>query len=304
MGEHAKRAGAGAAEPPRIAVVGLGAMGSRIARRLVTRGHDVVVWNRTEAKVQPLVAAGAGAAASPADAARRAEVVLVMVSDPAALDAVVDGPDGLARGLGAAGAAGAVVQLSTVTVESVHALRARLPEHTLLLDAPVLGSLAEADGGTLTILCGGTDAAVERCAPVLSELGSVVGLGALGFGTAAKLLANNALFGALGVLGESIAIGRRLGLPLEAIFTALSHTPLAAQAQRRRPALEAGAYPPRFALELARKDADLIAAAAAATGPPLKVSSAMRAWFTEAEAAGHAADDYTAVLAHILAARA
>lgn len=282
----------------KIAVVGLGAMGSRIAHRLVATGHDVVVWSRTEARVHPLVDAGAVAVSSPADAAAQAEIVLVMVADRVALDAVVDGADGLVRGLGESSV---VVQMSTVIVESVTALRERLPEQTQLLDAPVLGSIAEAEAGTLTIMCGGTSAAIDRCAPVLTGLGTVVPLGPLGLGTAAKLLANNALFGVLGVLGESIALGRRLGLPLESIFTTLSHTPLAAQAERRRPALESGDYPPRFALKLARKDADLIAEAAATTATPLKVSSAMQAWFTDAESAGRDAEDYTAILAHILA---
>src|SRR5207248_10784076 len=85
----------------RVAVLGLGAMGSRIARRLLDAGHEVVVWNRTAERAAPLVEAGATAAATPAEAARRAEVVVTMVADPAALRDVTEGPEGTAAGVGA-----------------------------------------------------------------------------------------------------------------------------------------------------------------------------------------------------------
>ena len=84
-----------------IAVAGLGAMGSRIAVRLVAAGHDVTVWNRSAGKVGPLAGLGAIPAATPAEAASRAEVLITMVADPAALQAVTEGPDGVAGGAGA-----------------------------------------------------------------------------------------------------------------------------------------------------------------------------------------------------------
>ena len=100
----------------RVAVVGLGAMGSRIARRFIDAGHDVVVWNRTPSKVAPLTDRGATAAHTPAEAAHRAEAVVTMVADPAALREVTEGPEGVAAG---AAPSTTVIQMSTVGVEPV-----------------------------------------------------------------------------------------------------------------------------------------------------------------------------------------
>lgn len=280
----------------RIAVVGLGAMGAPIAGRLLRAGCEVTVWNRSPDRVPPLADAGATVAASPADAARRAEAVLVMVSDPHALREVTEGEQGIAAG---SALGGVVVQMSTVSPTDLTRLGRALPAGHGLLDAPVLGSVAEAQSGRLRILVGGSSALVEQCSPVLSRLGSVLHVGALGAGTAAKLLANNALFGVLSVLGESLALGEALGLTPESMYEVLAATPLAAQAARRRPAVEADEYPARFALALARKDADLIAACARELALGLGVTAAARNWLTDAEVAGRAAQDYSSVLSHI-----
>ncbi|MGH3386984.1 MAG: NAD(P)-dependent oxidoreductase, partial [Nocardioidaceae bacterium] len=98
-----------------VAVVGLGVMGGRIARRLLGAGHDVTVWNRDSQKAAPLVADGCHAARTPADAARAAEIVITMVTDGEALRAVTAGPDGVLAGLTGGGT---LVQMSTVGVES------------------------------------------------------------------------------------------------------------------------------------------------------------------------------------------
>jgi 3-hydroxyisobutyrate dehydrogenase-like beta-hydroxyacid dehydrogenase len=277
-----------------VAVVGLGAMGSRIAQRLLATGHDVAVWNRDPAKAEPLAALGADAVVTPAEATRRAEVVIVMVSDAAALGAVTRGRDGVAAGIDTRTF---VVQMSTVAPAAITRLAAMLPHPSQLLDAPVLGSLAEAESGTLTIFAGGPDSLVERLRPVLSSLGTVHHLGALGAGSAAKLVANSTLFGVLGVLGEAIVLGGRLGLTREATFRALATTPLAAQAERRRPSIESGEYPTRFTLPLALKDADLILKGANAD---LRLVAAARSWIADAIASGRGDQDYTALLARIL----
>jgi len=277
-----------------VAVVGLGAMGSRIARRLLDSGHDVVVWNRDPAKAEPLTRRGATAAASPAEAAAQAGVVVTMVSDPSALRQVTEGRDGVAAG---ASGSTTVVQMSTVGPNAVTRLASMLPDGAQLLDAPVLGSIGEAESGTLTLFAGGPEPVVERMKPLLSALGTVLHVGPLGAGSAAKLVANSTLFGVLGVLGEALALGRRLGLSQAAAFEVLATTPLAAQAERRRPAIQSGSYPTRFPLSLARKDADLILEAG---GPDLRLAAAARAWLADAEAAGRGAEDYSAVIARIL----
>ena len=283
-----------------VAVVGLGAMGGRIARRFLGAGHAVVVWNRTAERMAELAEVGAAPAATPAEAARRAEAVVTMVSDPAALAAVTEGESGVAAGVAPSAT---VIEMSTVGPAAVSRLASVLPEGTGLLDAPVLGSVGEAESGSLTIFVGGPGTLAERWTPLLSALGSPIHVGPLGAGAAAKLVANSTLLGTLGVLGEALALADGLGLSRDAAYDVLAATPLAAQAERRREAVETGEYPVRFSLSLARKDADLIAEAAAASSVDLKLAPAARAWLAEAEGAGWGARDYSAVLARILGPR-
>jgi 3-hydroxyisobutyrate dehydrogenase-like beta-hydroxyacid dehydrogenase len=279
-----------------VAVVGLGAMGSRIARRLLETGHDVVVWNRTAAKAAPLVELGAAQASTPAEAAARAEAVVTMVSDERALQEVTDGADGVAAGA----LPTTIVQMSTVGPGPVARLAAGLPEGVELLDAPVLGSVAEVESGSLQLFVGGDAELLARWTPLLGALGRIVPVGPVGAGSAAKLVANASLFGAIVAVGEALALGISLGLPVEVAFDVLAATPLAAQAERRRPSIESGEYPTRFALDLARKDADMIAAAASAAGAELRIAEAVRSWFADAAEAGLAASDYSSVLAYVL----
>ncbi|MEV7010657.1 NAD(P)-dependent oxidoreductase [Streptosporangium sp. NPDC051022] len=274
------------------AVIGLGAMGSRIAERLARTGHDIVVWSRSSTVEIP----GARLASSPADAARGADVVITMVSDGEALRAVTSGPDGMYAGVGAGTT---VIQMSTVDAETTRWLSRSLPAGTLMLDAPVLGSVAEATAGELVLLVSGEDDVVADCEPVLRALGTVHRVGGIGTGTAAKLVANSALFGVIGVLGECLVLARSLGLSDDAAFEVMDHTPLAAQARRRRPAIADGEYTPRFALDMALKDAGLVALAAQAYGIDLRLAEAMRTWLSDASDKGLGDRDYTAVLAHI-----
>jgi 3-hydroxyisobutyrate dehydrogenase-like beta-hydroxyacid dehydrogenase len=273
----------------KVAVVGLGAMGSRIAVRLAAAGHDLIVWNRSPEKTAPFVAVD-----KPAQAAQKADAVFVMVSDPEAVREVTEGSDGILAG---AKPGTTVIQMSTVGPTDVARLASSLPEGVELLDAPVLGSLSEAEGGTLKVFAGGSPELVEKWAPVLSSLGTVLHVGPMGAGSAAKLVANSTLLGALAVLGEALALGQKLGLPPETTFEVLAATPLAAQAERRREAFETGEYPLRFALALALKDAELISAAAG--GKDLKVADAVREWFAKAVEDGAGEDDYSSILAGI-----
>jgi HAD superfamily hydrolase (TIGR01450 family) len=280
----------------RIAVIGLGAMGARVATRLLERGEEVVVWTRSTAKLAAVTERGAIAAPSPAAAAREAVFLITMVADAAALRAVSDGPDGIA-----AGAHGdlTVLEMSTVGPPAVVALRATLPPETVLLDAPVLGSVSEVEAGTLTILVGGPESALEHGRPLLTQLGTVIHVGPLGAGAAAKLVANSVLFGTVTLLGEAIAFARDLALAEEAVYEVLAATPLADQAERRRAAIAGGEYPRRFALSLAIKDARLIRDTARAVGSDLRLAAASESWLVDAEAAGLGDRDYVAVVSSI-----
>jgi 3-hydroxyisobutyrate dehydrogenase/2-hydroxy-3-oxopropionate reductase len=253
-------------------------MGSRIARRLLDAGHDVVVWNRTRAKAKgfPRVAG------SPAEAASTAEVTITMVTDANALRDVTDGLEPQM-----------LIEMSTVGPAAIAELAERIPR---LLDAPVLGSISEAEQGTLHVFAGGPDELYAKWQPLLAVLGTTHHVGPLGAGAAAKLVANSTLFGTIGVLGEALRLADGHGLSREAAFEVLAATPIAQQAERRRAAVEANDYPPRFALRLAHKDAELVSAAA----PELRVAQAARAWLADANAASWGERDYAALIAWIL----
>jgi 3-hydroxyisobutyrate dehydrogenase-like beta-hydroxyacid dehydrogenase len=282
-----------------IAFLGTGAMGGRMAGRLLDAGHRLVVWNRTPARTADLVARGASGADTPAAAASRAEAVITMLADPSALRDVTEGCDGVLAGV-RPGAT--LVEMSTVGPDAVHRLSTVLPDGVDLMDAPVLGSLSEAEAGKLRIFVGGPDPLAERWRPVLSALGTAMHVGPLGSGAAAKLVANSTLFGTLAVLGEALALADGLGLSRDVAFEVLSETPVGTQADRRRPAVMSGEFPLRFAMALARKDANLVTAAAEEAGLRLPVAFAARSWVADAVAAGRGDEDYSAVLAHIIAA--
>jgi 3-hydroxyisobutyrate dehydrogenase/2-hydroxy-3-oxopropionate reductase len=273
-----------------VAWIGLGAMGSRMAARLRDAGHELAAWNRTREKADALGVATAG---SPREAAERGEFVFTMVTDPDALRAVTEGEDGALSGL----RRGAVlIDMSTVGPPAIARLSEQMPTGRSLLDIPVLGSLPEAEAGTLKLFAGGDDAAFERVRALLETLGEPLRTGPLGSGAAAKLVANATLVGTIALLGETLALADALGLSRETTWEVLGATPLAGQAERRRPVVESGEYPPRFPLSLARKDADLVLS----DGLDLPVLAAAREHLVAAEAAGLGWKDYAAVLEHIL----
>src|SRR6266545_6552506 len=261
-----------------VAVIGLGAMGSRVARRLLDAGHDVVVWNRTKPKAEgfPRIAD------TPAEAAREAEVTITMVANPQALREVTKGIEPKV-----------LIEMSTVGPDAIHELAKTVPT---MLDAPVLGSRSEVEQGTLHVFVGGPRELFEQHEPLLATLGSVHHVGELGAGASAKLVANSTLFGTIAMLGEALRLADRFGLSRDATFEVLATTALAQPAERRRPALEANDYPPRFPLSLARKDADLVTAAA----PELRLAQAGRSWLADADDASWGDRDYSALLAWIL----
>jgi 3-hydroxyisobutyrate dehydrogenase-like beta-hydroxyacid dehydrogenase len=275
-------------------------MGTQMARRLIDHGHRLHVWNRSPLKASSLVDAGAVLCESPADAASAAEVTVTMVADPEALRAVTEGPHGVAAGVAPPAA---VIEMSTVGPAAISRLASVLPHGVALLDCPVLGSLAEAQSGALTVLAGGPRKTLDRWHDVLSTFGSVLQVGDLGAGAAAKLVVNLALLETLCVLGEALALADALDLDRTIAYQCLERTPIASQVERRREALETDSYPPRFSLPLARKDAELISQAARETGVELRLGEATRRWFAEADESVTEERDYSSVLAHILARR-
>lgn len=277
----------------RLGFCGLGLMGSAMAARLLREGHDLTVWNRTAARAEPLVALGARPAAAPAGAARGAEAVVTMLADGAALEEVVLGPDGVA---GELSSGAALIEMSTVGPGEVLSLLPLLPQGAELVDAPVLGSVPQAEEGALKVFVGGTEKAFARWEPVLSSLGSPMHCGPLGSGAAMKLVTNSTLCALMATLAEALALGAALGLDQGRVLDVLAGSPIGVTARRKRPLIESGAYPPNFRLALAVKDARLVTEAAECD---LRLARAARSWFEEADAAGLGEMDYSAVVAHV-----
>lgn len=175
-----------------LAFLGLGAIGTPMARHLAAHGVPLALWNRTAAKASALAAAtGARVAGSPADAARGADVVITCLPTSREVEALLDGPDGLQAGL----ARGAVlVDCTSGDPATSRRIAARLAEVGVdFLDAPVSGGVAGAEAGTLTVMVGGEVAVLERVRPVLARFGAkIVPCGPVGAGHALKAV-NNAL---------------------------------------------------------------------------------------------------------------
>ena len=194
-----------------VAILGTGHMGAAIARRLLTAGHSVTVWNRTPAKAAALAQAGASVAANTKDSVREASVVVTMLTDAAAVtEALFESGAELREGT-------TVVQMSTVGPEETRALSARVPAGVTFVDAPVAGSVDAAEAGKLTVFTGGF--VPPDAAAVLADLGTVRDCGPIGAGTGMKLVVNTALLTALGGLRDALAVAEALGVrnPMEVL---------------------------------------------------------------------------------------
>jgi 3-hydroxyisobutyrate dehydrogenase-like beta-hydroxyacid dehydrogenase len=266
-----------------------------MAARLIAVGHDIRVWNRTPGRDGDLVAAGARSAATPSEAAADAEVVVTMVSDPAALEEVLFGPSGVAEAIPDDAT---LIDMSTVGAVAVRSAAERLAP-VAVLDAPVFGSVPHAEGGTLTILVGGDEARFARYAGLLGALGTAIHIGPTGAGATMKLAGNAVVTSTLVALGEMLALTDRSGLDPEVVLDALARGPLASFVERWREKITGRVDRVDFRLALARKDVGLAVAEAHAAGVAATVPSAAVARCDEAIAAGLADADNSAVVAHL-----
>lgn len=280
----------------KLGFCGLGQMGRAMAARLMESGHELTVWNRSPGPSEELTARGAKPAASPAGAAASSDAVITMLADARALDEVVFGDGGLAEGLEPGST---LIEMSTVGPDAVRDLAGRLPEGVEVIDAPVLGSVPQAEKGELDVFVGGPPDALSRWKDVFEALGSPMHVGPLGSGAAMKLVTNSVLGVLMAGLGEALALADALGLATDAVLEVLARSPLGATASKKRRNVESGRYPPNFKLKLAAKDMALVAEAADKAGARLEVARAVRAYFEDARRAGLGELDYSAVVAHM-----
>jgi 3-hydroxyisobutyrate dehydrogenase len=252
---------AGTQEP--VAVLGIGAMGHGMATSALRAGIPTIVWNRGPEATRDLAGLGAKVAETAADAARRAAIILTMVTDT---DAVIS----IARdqGMLAALAPGAIwVQMSTIGVAGIERVAALVDAErpdVMLLDAPVSGSKDPAAQGKLTIFASGPDGVRSRVAPLFDALGQrTIWVGPVGAGSRLKVVNNTWLAFEAEAVAASVALARRLGLETDKVVDALGGSPIvspwqAAKLQR----IAEGEFSAQFALSLALKDVRLALQAA------------------------------------------
>jgi len=207
----------------KVGVAGLGMMGAAIAQRLIEVGHTVTVWNRSGDKLKPVVTAGATAAATPTALAGACEVIITMLTDAAAIDAVYGGPEGLLAG----DVAGKLfIEMSTVQPHTEVALAAKVrAKGAVLVECPVGGSTGPARQGKLIGLMGAEPADAARAKPILEQLcRRVEHCGPVGSGAVMKLTINMPLMIYWQALGEALALCRPLGLDPARIMDLLADT--------------------------------------------------------------------------------
>jgi 3-hydroxyisobutyrate dehydrogenase-like beta-hydroxyacid dehydrogenase len=205
---------------PVVGYIGLGDIGAPMAGRIIPGGFDLVVWNRTASKMDPLVEAGAKAAASPADLAAQCDIVCLCLDSFEANEQVIFGDNGLVHG----GRAKLIVDNSTLHPQKVRDFAARVEAAGLrYIDAPVSGGSHGARMGTLAIMAGGDAADIEVARPVLMTYANrVTHMGGQGAGMATKICNQILLFGVMLAIAEVHTMGERFGVQVDNLPEALA----------------------------------------------------------------------------------
>jgi 3-hydroxyisobutyrate dehydrogenase-like beta-hydroxyacid dehydrogenase len=303
---------------PTIALLGLGRMGSAIARAIARRlagegidgGGRLVLYNRTaeradalaaELRAVPGLAERVTVAPTAAEAAAAADVLLSSVADDAALADLYRRPGGVLEGLRLSSVA---VDLSTVLPATVKALAAEVAERTgaAFLDVPVSGSTATAEAGQLTLMAGGDETALERARPVLAAFSArIFHLGPSGAGATMKLAVNTVILALNGAIAEALVLAERAGVDRERAYEVFAASAIGAPYvhYKRAAFLDPAAVPPAFSVALAEKDLRLALGLAAEVGARLPLGEATLATLLETEAAIGPDRDFSEVATYL-----
>ncbi len=253
----------------RVAFLGLGKMGRLMAGHLISAGHELVVWNRSDGPADALVQDGAIKAASPAQAAEGVEIVFSMLFGPDSVRAVLlDGPDAAVNG---AERGTLFVDASTIGPEHAREIGTALADGGMrFVDAPVAGSTPVAAKGELGVLCGGDDADIAFARPLLETWGApekVLGLGPVGAGQAAKLVINASLGVTITGIGECLRLADALGVGEAQALDVLALGPFGWMLAGKRPMIVADDFSAvTFAVDAMTKDLNLALDAAGGAG--------------------------------------
>jgi len=276
----------------RVAFVGLGIMGRPMASNLIKAGHEVAVWNRSSGKDVE----GARVATSPADAARGAEVVWICVSDTAAVEHVLFGPDGIEQSL----TEGMIVaDSSTISPSATRKFAERVAAKGVqYVDSPVTGSKTGAEAGTLLFIVGGEEQAIEKLKPLYAAMGKkIFRMGDTGKGQSAKLAMNLQIALIYEGFAEGLTLAKKLGVE-PATLIPLIHASMikSGVVEYKAPFVLARDFSPNFPLRLMRKDIGLALAAAKEARVKLPGLEIVEEVYDVAVEEGHADLDFAATL--------
>jgi 3-hydroxyisobutyrate dehydrogenase-like beta-hydroxyacid dehydrogenase len=270
----------------KLGFIGMGHMGSHMAARLRGAGYPVSVYDRSKEKSQ---------AESPRDLAAQSEVVLISVTDDAAVEEVMFGPDGALAGLREGSR---IIDLSTVSPRSSRRLYdAAREKGAAMIDAAVSGSVPQVDEGSLVIFVGGDQETYQQCRSVLEILGQhIFYMGSSGMGTTMKLVVNTLLGLGMQALAEAIALGEKAGLQKDLLLDVLEQTAVVSPSQKSKLAnVKSEKYSTLFALSLMHKDLGLVMRQAAEIGVSMPATAAAEQMYTAAMVTG-SDEDFSVVI--------
>ncbi len=281
-----------------IGFVGTGLMGRGMARSLIRKGHTLQIYNRTRAKAEEVAQLGAKVAATPAEAARGADVVVSMLADPKAVSDCFEGPDGI---LGTLKKGAVVIDSSTVspptTKTMAEQVRARGGQ---MLDAPVFGSKNEAENGALGFIVGGDRATFDSVQDVFSCLGKSTYMGPSGMGATAKLVVNLVIAGELEVFHEGMVMAAKAGLDPDQMYSVLMNSRARAGIfEMKGPNILKRDFSTFFPLRLMDKDMRLALETAEALRLSMPVVRAVKEVLGACVTAGQAEEDFSSAIKHL-----
>jgi 3-hydroxyisobutyrate dehydrogenase len=281
----------------RVGFIGLGIMGSRQAANLVRAGHQLRVFNRTRETAERWASEHAAEIAdSPRAAAEGADAVITMVVDGPQVEAVLLGEDGAVAG---AADGTLFIDCSTIAPEHARRLGATLRERGHgFVDAPVTGSAPKAEDGTLTIMCGGEPADMERARPLLEAMGQlIVHAGEVGQGQAVKVISNSVTAVNCATLAQALVVGRRAGVDLDSLVEVMgAGSANSTMLQLKGRPMLTHDFSPLFKLEHMLKDVGLCLDEARAAGAPFPFAALARELYSAGVGRGLGEQDFAAVL--------
>ncbi|NSY17935.1 NAD(P)-dependent oxidoreductase [Neorhizobium sp. AL 9.2.2] len=285
----------------KVAFIGLGVMGFPMAGHLKEKGgHDVTVYNRTASKAAEWAKKfGGGTGATPAEAAKDADFVFICVGNDDDLRQVTTGENGVLSGM----KSGAIlIDNTTASAEVARELETAASEKGIgFIDAPVSGGQAGAEGGVLTVMCGGDQKTFDTAKPVIEAYARMVGLmGPVGSGQLTKMMNQICIAGVVQGLAEAVHFGKQAGLDIETVVGVISKGAAGSwQMENRHKTMDQGKYDFGFAVDWMRKDLDIVLTEARRNGANLPMTALVDQFYAEVQAMGGKRWDTSSLLARL-----